>query len=281
MKKLLIFSYIFTAIIAQSFGALKQIKVNTAEEFLNSIGDNREIIICAEEGILLTPTLSDMIEKNKIKQFDSQTRAKQVGVFFEHETDGPTIVISGYKNLTIRSEVNDRRTIEVTPRYAFVFNFISCENIKFENLLLGHTKEGTCSNGVLGFDDCKNVTIENCGLYGCGTEGIVARMSSNINMTNSEIFECSYSILHLFGCSNVNFKNCYFYNNKEYDLVGINDRCENVIFENCAFAGNKGSLLNIDRNDNVTLKRCLISHQGEQIGNREKVTDYDSIWILE
>lgn len=280
MKRIFCIICLFACVACMAVAAPKQVRVSTAEEFINALGDNREIIVCAEDGLLLTQALSDMIEARKIKEFDRQTRAKQVGVFYDTETDGPTIVISGYKNITIRSDVQDRRAIEVTPRYAYVLEFISCENLTFTNLLLGHTREGYCSNGVLGFDDCKNITITNCGLYGCGTEGIVARQCQNLQMTGSEIYECSYSIMHLFTCTDCTFTNCYFYKNKEYDLVGVSDSCEKIVFDNCTFAGNKGLLFNFDRQDNVKLNRCLIQHAGA-ISDDRITCDTDCIWIYE
>lgn len=275
-KFLSIISLLILAVTAMA--APKQVRVNTAEEFINALGDNREIIVCAEEGILLTSTLSEMIEARKIKEFDHSTRARQVGVFYYDESDGPTIVISGFKNLSIRSDCEDRRTIEVTPRYAYVLEFISCENLSFKNLLLGHTREGYCSNGVLGFDDCKNISIDNCGLYGCGTEGIVARKCNNLKMNGSEIYECSYSIMHLFGSENCTFSNCYFYRNKEYDLVGVDGNCENILFENCTFAGNTGQLFNFARQDNVMLNRCLIQHEG-LISEDIIVCENGCVWV--
>lgn len=271
-------TFIFALAIASvAIAAKKQIRVSTAEEFINAIGDNREIIVCNPEGILLTPVISEMLEAKKLKYFDYETRALQVGIFGDYETDGPQLVISGIKGLTITSETSDRCAIEVTPRYAYVLSFISCQDITFKNLLLGHTREGFCSNGVLGFDDCTNVRIENCGLYGCGTEGILARKTNNLFMTDSEIFECSYSILHLYGCNKCEFKNCYFYENKEYDLVGVDDGCTEILFNHCSFAGNKGTLFNFFDPSNVRLLNCLIQHDGIVYRNDEGTSLVNSV----
>lgn len=268
------------ACLAVALAGPKQIRVNTPEEFLNALGDNREIIVCAEEGLLLTPALREMIDAGKIKEFDTVTRARQVGIFYEEEFDGPTIVVSGLKNITIRSDSKERRSVEVTPRYAYILNFISCENLTFTNVLWGHTKGGYCTNGVLGFDDCKNITITNCGLFGCGTEGIVARKCQNLKMTDSEIFECTYSIMHLYGCENFTFQNCFFYKNKEYDLIGVDSNCENIVFNCCSIVGNRGLLFNFSRQDNVKLNRCIISHSGT-ISDEEIVCDTDCVWLWE
>lgn len=252
-----------TAIVA--LAAQKRILVNTPEEFINALGSNREIVVCNEEGLLLTPTIVEMIEKGKLKEFDRWSRARQEGVLYENNTDGPQLVVSGFKNLTICTNSDDRLSIEVTPRYVNVITFISCENINLTNLNIGHTDEGYCDNGVLGFDDCRNINITNCGLFGCGTEGIELRQSHNFTMTDSEIFHCSYHIMHIYGSSNCKFLNCAFYQNKEYEQVNIDESSEKILFDHCVFTKNHGVLFNIVSKD-VILRRCIIQHDGD-VGN--------------
>lgn len=250
-----------TALVA--FAAPKRILVNTPEEFIHALGSNREIVICHEEGFLLTPTIEGMMVSGELKEFDRFSRAKQEGIMYEQESDGPQLIISGFKNLTIRTNSDERLHLEITPRYANVLTFISCENITLTNLQLGHTDEGYCSNGVLGFDDCHNITINNCGLFGCGTEGIELRQSENFTMTNSEIFHCSYHIMHIYGSQNVQFLNCAFYNNREYEQVGVDSSSMNVLFDHCVFTKNNGVLFRIENPDAVKIRHCLIQHDGE------------------
>lgn len=250
----------------------KRVYVSTPEEFMSAIGSNREVIICCEDGLLLTPTIQTMIDAGQIKQFDRYSRAKQEGILYEDEFDGPQLVLSGFKNLTIRSNSDERQTIEVTPRYVNVLTFISCDNINLTNLYLGHTDEGYCTNGVLGFDDCRNVTLTNCGLYGCGTEGIELRQSNNFTMTDSEIFHCSYHIMHLYGSSNCKFSGCAFYNNREFEQVSVDSSCDHVVYDHCVFTHNEGTLFNFGNPAAVKLRRCIISHDGE-MGNPHSSLD--------
>lgn len=161
-RTLLTLAILCTAIVA--FASPKRILVNTPDEFIKALGSNREIVVCHEEGFLLTPTIEAMIESGDLKQFDRSSHAKQDGVMYELETDGPQLVLSGFKNLSIRTNSDERLHIEITPRYANVLTFINCENITLTNLQLGHTDEGYCTNGVVGFDGCRNITINNCGL---------------------------------------------------------------------------------------------------------------------
>lgn len=268
------------AILCTSIAALaapKRILVNTAEEFINALGSNREIVVCNEEGYLLTPVVCNMIDQGKLKEFDRSSRAKQEGVLYELDFDGPQLILSGFKNLTIRSNSDERVSIEVTPRYVNVLTFISCENIELTNLYLGHTEEGYCSNGVVGFDDCHNVKITNCGLFGCGTEGVELRQCENFTMTSSEIFHCSYHIMHIYGSKNCQFINCAFYNNKEYEQVCVDSSSENVLYDHCVFTKNKGTLFNFANNKQVKLRRCIIQHDGDE-GNPYDSND-DCIFV--
>lgn len=264
----------------QGFAAQKRILVNTAEEFINALGSNREIVICNEEGLLLTPTIEKMIAEHKLKKYDYGSRAPQDGIMYEDEFDGPTMVLAGIKNLTISSgDASRRSSIEVTPRYANVLGFIACDNLVFRNLLLGHTKEGYCTNGVLGFDGCNGITIDNCGLFGCGTEGIELRRCNNFRMNDSEIFQCAYHIMHLFGSSNCTFTNCVFYQNKEFEQVSVDGECVNVLFEKCVFIDNQGPLFNFGNQDEVKLRRCVISHSGS-LGLESLEVGEDCIWSV-
>lgn len=263
MKRILLtfVAVLFTAITA--LAGPKKIIVNSAEEFLAALGSNREIILNCEDGFLLTPAIQQAIDEGKLKRFDRSSRAKQTGLLYEEDFDGPQIVLAGFKDLTIRSNNDERQCIEVTPRYVNVLTFISCENITLTNLYLGHTDEGYCSNGVLGFDDCRNVTITNCGLYGCGTEGIELHQSANFTMQDSEIFHCSYHIMHLYGSTNCKFLNCVFYNNREYEQVNVDSDCANVLYDHCVFTKNQGTLFSFGNPANVELRRCVIQHDGD------------------
>ncbi len=256
-----------------AMAAPKRILVNTVEEFIGAIGSNREIVICNEEGFLLTPLINQMIDEGKIKEYDRSSRAPQAGLRYEREHDGPMLVLVGFENLTIRTNSDDRYSIEVTPRYANVLTFISCKNIKLSNLYLGHTVEGYCTNGVVAFDDCTGITIENCGLFGCGTEGVELRQCKNFTMTNSEIFHCSYHIMHIAGSANCKFTNCLFYNNKEFGQVNIDSSSENVLFDRCSFVKNKGTLFCIENPSNVVIRHCLIQHDGDAGNGYESYQD--------
>ena len=46
--------------------------------------------------------------------------------------------------------------------------------------------------------------ITDCGLFGCGTLGVVAYSSKNMQIVNNEIYECSVGGVEFTGCDAVN-----------------------------------------------------------------------------
>ena len=79
------------------------------------------------------------------------------------------LTVQNLSNLTIRAEGDDVKahTVSARPRYAHVINFENCANIMVEGFTAGHTVEpGYCCGGVIGFNNCEDVLVNNCGLYG-------------------------------------------------------------------------------------------------------------------
>ena len=97
-------------------------------------------------------------------------------------------------NLTIRSNDGNvtGHTIAAIPRYANVLTFQSCSYITLSGFTAGHTREpGYCSGGVLRFQDSDHITVDKCGLYGCGILGVDAGYCTDIRVANCDIYECS------------------------------------------------------------------------------------------
>ena len=121
------------------------------------------------------------------------------------------LVIMDAENLILRGEEPAETRILTDPRYVNVLRFIDCEAPGLEALTVGHTEGAYCSGGVLRFDRCDRVTIGNCGLFGCGTVGIMARDCEEINVINSRIYECSSSAVSVTGCRDVLVEGCDIY----------------------------------------------------------------------
>lgn len=242
----------------------KTIYVSNEVEFFKALGSDREIVIKPDHYFFLSPDLEDdesCADLGITWVGDAMDLAPSArGVYSEEVYDGRQLTLKGFRNLTIRGERNVE--IVVRPRYAFVFNFVDCQNVKIENLTLGHTDEGNCMGGVVGMTRCKGVTINHSDLYGCGTYGIEANDCSNVRMERSIIRDCSYGIMVIHNCNGVQFNYCDFHNNK--DGVSINDQSQNILFSNCRATQNNGYLL-AGCGADIRMENCEIHHISQEM----------------
>jgi hypothetical protein len=163
-----------------------EIHVSTVDAFIAAIGPDREIIL--DEAL-----------------YDLSTAVgygTSSGEYYcwEDIFDGPGLVIRNVSNMTIRS--NDGKyqnhTIAAIPRYADVLQFVACSDITVSGITAGHTKEqGSCAGGVLEFRSSDRITVDNCGLFGCGILGVQADYCSSVVVQNCEIYECSQGGIQL------------------------------------------------------------------------------------
>lgn len=180
-------------------GERTEVVVSTVDELIAAIASDTEIVL-------------------KDGTYDLST-AKDYGTswndvhYWSEEFDGPALTIYGVDNLVIRSESGDVKkcTISAEPRYADVLKFKSCTNVTVSGFTAGHTVEpGYCTGGVLYYEDCDNVLVNNCGLYGCGILGVRAELCSAIAVTGCEIYECSYGGIQMGNTSGIKIENCSF-----------------------------------------------------------------------
>ena len=258
MKKLSLLTLLlmFTGMLAA-----KEYKVSTAHDFIKALGSDRTITV---SGVI---NLSDVMEyddhaqkANMYKLSVGERPSKQVnreGMF-----DGYQLVLDQCKNLIIQGTKG--AALIVRPRYAYVISFRSAHDIILRNLTLGHTDEGYCEGGVLEFDGCEGVQIDKCDLYGCGTEGITATDTRELNFTKSIIRDCSYGIMTLRNCFNMTFADSDFYRCREFTLITLAN-ASNTSFSRCRFAQNQGPLFYVDKT-NLSLRDCEIHHSGD-LGN--------------
>lgn len=177
-----------------STGEQAQVHVSTVDEFLKALAPDTEIILDAEFYDLSTAT----------------GYGTQDGTYYRWEEvfDGVQLTIQNLSNLTIRAEGDDVKahTVSARPRYAHVINFENCSNIMVEGFTAGHTFEpGSCAGGVIGFNNCEDVLVNNCGLYGCGVVGIWGANTKGVQVTNSDIYECSWGGVYMMFCKDVTF----------------------------------------------------------------------------
>ena len=182
-----------------SDGPKTTVTVTNADEFLAAIAPNTEIVIDAE-----------LIDFSTAKDYGGGPKQYYR---WEDNYDGPALVIAGADNLTIRSKDGKTKnhTISAVPRYANVLTFINCDNLVLSGFTAGHTKEpGVCVGGVLRFQNCTMISVDNCGLFGCGTLGVDAEACTSITLRSSEIYECSNGGVQMLDTTGITIEKCTF-----------------------------------------------------------------------
>ena len=173
-----------------------EIHVSTVDELIAAIGPNVDIVLDAELYDLSTATGYGTSQGDYYHWRD--------------DFDGPGLIIDGVDNLTIRSNDDNvtGHTIAAIPRYADVLTFQSCSYITLSGFTAGHTREpGSCCGGVLEFQDTDHVTVDNCGLFGCGILGVYAEYCNDIRVANCDIYECSQGGVQFRGTKGIVMEN--------------------------------------------------------------------------
>lgn len=263
MKLRNIVSLLFLCLATSAMAKDNVIVVKTARQFIDAIGSDRTIVINSKTPLNITAALDQLVEEKRINEGcayynldpedcylaspDPVPGALEY-VTYASNTDGNGLQIRGVSGLTIRAK-KGKATLLATPRYVNVLEFIDSENITLENLILGHTEEGYCDKGVIEFDGCCNVTMNDSQFFGCGTEGFVFEACAGISVNRCEVYDCSYHTMHVKGSNFVRFNDCNFHNNREFEQVSILG-CHNVQFTHCIFDKLQGELFNIDSYQN-------------------------------
>ena len=152
--------------------------VTTVDEFLGAIGSDRVIYL---DGELFDLSAATIYGGYGGKHY-----------YWRDAHDGPGLVISGVENLSIIGQGQGKTRVETQPRYADVLAFLDCHAVTVRDLTAGHTQgAGACSGDVISFRNCNDCVIENCGLFGCGVNGINAYDCWNLTVRDTEIYECS------------------------------------------------------------------------------------------
>ena len=173
------------------------VNVSTVDEFLAAIGPDTTIVFA--------PGMYDL---SKAADY-----GKTGGEYYSwtESYDGPELTISKVTGLTLRAQEDTEGdvTISAVPRYADVLYFKGCKDIALYDLTVGHTQEpGQCAGGVLNFDYCDNVLVNDCELYGCGIMGVQAKQCRTLHVTDTHIYDCSYGAVQLESCRDVLFDDC-------------------------------------------------------------------------
>ena len=168
----------------------KYVEVSNTEELIANLVSNRKLV--------LNKGYYDILDF----QENTSNAAKQE-VF-----DGTELIVSKVSDITV---VGDSSILLVSPRYATVINFHNCSNIKLIGLTFGHTpKKGSCAGAVLRFENCQNIQLDALDLFGCGTYGIELINCTNVRANGIKIYECTNGALNIIN-SNIELTNSMIY----------------------------------------------------------------------
>lgn len=198
------------------------VNIENVSDLLNEISSNK----------ILTLSPGEYSVSNLVLEEDEN-------VYYEDVYDGKELILSNLSKLTLKSVDKEETRVLSTPRYSNVITFKNCDEINIENLTVGHTEDapGSCIGGVLKFNNCQNVVLNNLILFGCGTYGIILENVKNFKIQNTIIKECTLGILQIFDSENVKFIDCIFKNNMDCDLITISNS-KAIIFTNCDISDN-------------------------------------------
>ena len=223
--------------VSVSKGADGAVHVSTVDEFLAAIASDTDIYL--EDGVF------DLSTASNYGGFGGENY-----VWYDTYVDGPQLVISGVKNLSITGGGADKASIQAVPRYAEVLAFENCQNITLKDFTAGHTQApGSCVGGVVYFANSSDLSIEGCSLYGCGVWGITLNSCEDVAVKNTEIYDCSSGDLNFYGSKNVRLENCNIHDN---GMSRVIYECQNVTLDGApisSFSLPSPEALNVQRID--------------------------------
>lgn len=171
----------------------RTVHANNVDEFLAAIAPDTVIFLDAEE----------------MRLSDAANYGSGWGEYYRWEAgyDGPQLVIENCKGLSITS---DKLThVIADPRYANVLTFENCSDVDVRGIKAGHSEQPeSCSGGVIYMNSCKNMSVSECMLYGCGVYGVCADYVEGLSVTGCEIYDCTQGAVFLYDVDNGALKNC-------------------------------------------------------------------------
>jgi len=228
------------------------VEVSTAEELLGAISPNATITL--EAGQYDVSTLFGLESPYIQWKYDS------------YDLNEKTLVISGVNNLTLQAAPGAEVEIVTPWRFAEVLSFSNCSDISLIGIKAGHTVTGDyeCDEGVVSFNNCTNITVENCYFYGCGSVGINMSHCRGVSIKDTIITDCSRAALIIDNSKDIEFSNCRLIDNRAYQYVVCIDNSA-IIFIDCKISGNKrlgDCVIEIDffgGSSNVLFDSCTIT----------------------
>ena len=229
-------------------------EIRSNDEFLNSLGSNRTLLLLNDEFIFL-----DRID------------------------------IKNYNNLSI---IGSKLTkILVKNRKSTVMGFVNCDSLYLDNLYIGHQKSPIpgCEDetGTVMFKYCKNSEINRSTFYGCGRVGVKIYKSRNLVFNNFTVKECTMGLFGIFDSKEIIFnssvfKDTYFKSDtiQRFRYLSIIKNSENVKFNECVFKDNilaRGDFIRLE-NSTCQMTKTLIQYcTGSRFSN-DSIDLIDSVF---
>ena len=241
-----------TAAMAAPFAAAAEAKIRTVDaetvdELLKAIAPNTTINLTG-------------------RSYDL-TKARGYGVYGsdyyswnEIYDDGWELEIGNVQNLTITA-AKPGVEIVTAPRYACVLKFDTCRDLTLAGFTCGHTEgPGFCTGAVIYLGACRNVTVDSCDLYGCGTYGLEIDRSRAVHALNTTIRDCSSGAVSANASADVLLDNCTVYGIAGYSGIFSYSGCRdcaviNTLVRSCG----SSSLMELNVARNVYLGGCEIT----------------------
>lgn len=221
------------------------VTVSTAAELIRAIAPNAHIILKSGDYNFSALTEEEIAECGGYVNPDDLSQ----GEFFVYNATG----------LTLEAEESGSVRLITENGYTDVMTLSYCDGAVLKGLVLGHEVEkGACDAYVLEIDTSHSVTIEDCGLFGCGTYGIWAEDAANLTVTGTEIYECTDGIFKLSETTGAVFDRCRFYDND--GMFSLWEGTE-VLVRNTEISGNRDVLLS-DYNSGFDTDAIHITFQG-------------------
>lgn len=263
--------------------ASETVTVSNIDEFLAALGSCRTIVM--EPGYYC---LSDAADYGK--------ETGSVAYDWEDTYDGYELTLKEVQELTIIGGGMGKTVLEALPRQADVLTLTNCNDVTLQGITIGHVEmaEG-CEGGVIRLDNCTDVRLEGLGLYGCGTDGVLADDCRDITVSGCHIYDCSangivldecsdvticnsmiydlgsevedaFSFLNLWGCDAVTVDNCSVFNCDLCSLIYLcsDGAAKDIVIKNTAFHGNWVSMGAFEIYDGtITMDNCVFA--GNQV----------------
>jgi len=207
------------------------IHVSTARELLETIGSDKEILI--------EPGVYDL--SAAAKELYNEDQWYDMPLYLYDGGDAVEVAVDHVDNLVIRGSARGKVELTTPGEYCDVLRFEGCTNVTLANVTMGHSGTvGVCTGDVVETFNCKDITLEDLDLYGCGAYAVTVTSSTGVHMNGCTLRECSYGALAAYSSTDVQLDGCTLRDNTEcyYVIDGLRSQID---FKDCTLSGNEAN----------------------------------------